>query len=354
MTGFIKKRFIFIGLGILLVALLLYIILPVSVPLIAAFITAMFLDPFVRLLLTKSKSKLNRKLSVLIVFIIFVLFIGATGYFLTTKVITEAIKVVEYAPHFINEINQAWLDAEKKLINAAKDLPKEVVDGISNQVQSYLNKTKDDLLAYLNIDNVRSILTNIPNYLVSFLVYLIALFLFLLDLPRLKVSLYSHLTEKSADKVHFMSSRLSFVVFGFFKAQFLVSVLIFIVSLAGLFMISPNLALLMATVIWIIDFIPIIGSIVIMAPWALFHFFTGDIALGTQLTILAIVLLIVRRTVEPKVMGTHIGLSALSTLIAMYLGLKILGILGFIVGPMLLILFNSAKEAGIIKMNFKI
>jgi predicted PurR-regulated permease PerM len=41
-------------------------------------------------------------------------------------------------------------------------------------------------------------------------------------------------------------------------------------------------------------------------------------------------------------------------LIAMYLGLKLLGILGFIIGPLILIAFNSAKEAGLIKMDFKV
>lgn len=352
LSGFFKKRYLFIALGVCLAALLLYLILPVSVPLITAFITALFLDPLVRMV--QKRGKFNRKLSVLFVFLGFLIFIGVSGYFIVTKVITEAIQIVEYAPQLINEINQAWFETEEKLTSAAKELPKEVVDGISNQVQTFLNRTKNDLVAYVNIDNVRSILTNIPSYLVSFLVYLIALFLFLLDLPRIKTSLFSHLTDKTADKVNFMSSRLSFVIIGFFKAQLLVSVLIFFISLMGLVMITPKVAVIMATIIWVIDFIPIFGSIVIMAPWALFHLFTGDVVLGTKLAILAIILLIIRRTVEPKVMGTQIGLSALTTLIAMYLGLKLLGILGFIFGPLLLIAFNSAKEAGMIKLKFKI
>ncbi len=336
----------------LLVATLLYFILPVSVPLIVAFVTALFLHPIVKWL--RKKTKLNQQLAVLCVFLLFLLFIGASGYFVTTKVVTEIIKLVENAPLYINEITRAWLNIEKDFANAAKDMPKEVVNEISNQIQSFLNKTRNDLVAYVNIDTVKSLLTNIPNYLVSFLVYLIALFLFLLELPRLRKGMYSFLTEKTAQKVQFMTSRLSFVIFGFFKAQFLVSIIIFVVSLIGLLFIKPEVALIMSLIIWIIDFIPIIGSIVILGPWALFYLITGDISHGTQLAVLAAVLLIIRRTVEPKVMGSHIGLSPLATLIAMYLGLKLLGILGFVIGPLLLIAFNSAKEAGIIKMNFKI
>jgi sporulation integral membrane protein YtvI len=352
LTGIFIRRNIFILIAIVVVIILGYLILPVSVPIILAFITALFLEPLVNIF--QGKFRINQRLAVLAVFLSFLLFIGLSGYFITTKVITEAIKIIQNAPLYITEISNEWINVEEKLSVAAKDLPKEVVDEISIQVQGFLNKIKEDLVAYLNIDNVKALLTNIPNYLISFIVYLIALFLFLIDLPRLRESLYNHFTGKTADKVNFMSSRLSFVIFGFFKAQFLVSVIIFIVSLIGLLFISPEIALVMALFIWIVDFIPIIGSIVILGPWALFHLLTGDLALGAQLVVLAALLLIIRRTVEPKVMGSQIGLSPLSTLVAMYLGFKLLGILGFIIGPLILIAFNSAKEAGIIKINFKI
>ncbi|WP_077211403.1 sporulation integral membrane protein YtvI [Bacillus dakarensis] len=352
MSGLFSKRFFITAIVVVLAVILLYFILPVSIPLILAFITALFLHPLVKFL--QGKSKINRHLSVLIVFLIFLFFIGISGYFITTKVVTEAIKIVENSPYYINEITRAWLKAEKDFATALKDVPQEVVVEISQQVQTFLNTTKNELIAYVNIDNVKALLTNIPNYLVSFVVYLIALFLFLLELPRLREGFYNLLTDKTAQKVNFMSSKLGYVVFGFFKAQFLVSVIIFFVSLIGLYFIAPDLALVMSLIIWIIDFIPIIGSIVILGPWALFHLITGNIALGTQLAVLAAILLVIRRTVEPKVMGSHIGLSPLATLIAMYLGLKLLGILGFIIGPLLLIAFNTAKEANIIKFNFKI
>ncbi|WP_174733800.1 sporulation integral membrane protein YtvI [Mesobacillus harenae] len=352
MFGFFTKRLILTTLGIIVAALVLYIILPVSVPLIAAIITALLLDPLVKLI--QARAKIARRVSVLIVFILFLLFVGLSGYFIITKVVTEAINIVENAPTYINEITKEWENVEERFVEAAKDLPEDLVHEISGQVEEFLNNSKNDLIAYINIDNVKALLTNIPNYLVSFLVYIIALFLFLLELPRLRIGMYKHLTEKTADKVKFMTSRLSYVVLGFMKAQFLVSLIIFAVSLIGLWFIVPEIALVMSLIIWIIDFIPIIGSIVILGPWALFHLITGDVVLATKLGILAAILLIIRRTVEPKMMGSHIGLSPLATLIAMYLGLKLLGILGFIVGPLVLIAFNSAKEAGLIKMNFKI
>ena len=91
-----------------------------------------------------------------------------------------------------------------------------------------------------------------------------------------------------------------------------------------------------------------------LAPWAIFYFLIGNTALGVKLLILAGILLIIRRTVEPKVMGSHIGLSPLPTLIAMFVGLKLFGIIGLLLGPLLIILIMALKEAGIIKMQWKI
>lgn len=346
------KQFILIALILIIIIALSMWILFLSLPLIFAIITTLILEPSVKFFEKKLKGR--RKPSVLIVFILFIFLLGISNYFLVTKVVTEAVQLAENTPLYINEINQLWFKAEKRLMSASEDLPTEVVMEISNQVEDLLSKMKVGLTEKVNFENITNTIKNIPNYLVSFLVYLIALFLFMLELPNLKARIYSHFTPKTADRVSFMTSRLSYVIFGFFKAQFLVSIIIFVVSLIGLLIIVPDVALIMSLIIWVIDFIPLIGSIVVMGPWALYQLFTGDISLGSQLAVLAAVLLIIRRTVEPKVMGQHIGLSPLATLIAMYLGLKLFGVLGFIIGPLVLIAFNSAREAGIIKINFKI
>lgn len=321
-------------------------------PLISALVTAFFLEPIVRILTDKWTKR--RNLSVFITFLLFTLFLAFSLYFISTKLITEAVNFIDQAPRYMNQLSMLWQTYEREFTNAAENLPKEVVDTITGQIDNLLASIQASISNTLNIQKVTALLAYIPNYLVSILVYLIALFLFMVDLPRLKMSIFQHLTEKTADKVNFMTSRLNYVIFGFLKAQFLVSIIIFVVSLIGLLFIAPEIAILMSIIIWVIDFIPLLGSIIVLAPWSLLELINGNSTLAAQLAVLAVILLIIRRTVEPKVMGSHIGLSPLATLIAMYLGLKIIGVLGFVVGPLIIIIWNSAKEAGIIKWNFKI
>ncbi|MEQ6387709.1 sporulation integral membrane protein YtvI [Bacillaceae bacterium S4-13-58] len=348
----LPKRFWVYSILIILFILSIIYILPVSIPLLLAFITALILNPAVRWL--EFRFKLTRKLAVIVMFIFFIGVVGTSGSFIVVNSISQLVDVAERLPTYIDNVNNLFLQWEEDIELITEELPEQFIEQLKQSIEDSLSTFNDTINEYLTIDNLTSIAASIPNYLVSIIVYLIALFLFMLDLPKLKSQSYNLMTENTAEKVRFMNARLSYVIVGFFKAQFLVSIIIFIVSLIGLLFIIPNVALIMSLIIWIIDFIPIIGSIIILGPWALFMFFAGHYAMGIKLTILAIILLTIRRTVEPKVMGHHIGLSPLATLIAMYLGLKLLGILGFIIGPLLLIAFNSAKEAGIIKINFKI
>ncbi|UOQ85464.1 sporulation integral membrane protein YtvI [Gracilibacillus salinarum] len=337
---------------ILLILVAAYFVLPVSLPIIIAFITALMLNPLVRGII--KKLKLNRQLAVTIVFILFILVISTIGTYAVAKIIGQVVSFTENIPTYIKQINNQLTEWESDLDHVTQDLPEQLVTQVKTQIETTTIDLGNNLREKLNIDKVANALSKVPEYLVSLIVYLIALFMFMLEIPRLKAIGYSHLKETTAKKVKFMNDRLSYVILGFFKAQFLVSIIIFIVSLIGLYIIVPEYALIMSLIIWIIDFIPIIGSIAILGPWALYLLIMGDLFVGGQLAILAIILLAIRRTVEPKVMGKQIGLSPLATLISMYIGLKLLGILGFIVGPLLVIAFNSAKEAEIFKTNFKI
>lgn len=352
MAKWLNKKILTVTLVIALIVLISIYIIPIAIPLILALLTAFFLEPFVALL--QKRFKWKRKSAVITSFILFLLLVTAFLYWTVTYLIGRLIEVSQNMPEYINGLTSIWEEMQAFFLRSSEDMPQEVVSSFETELARFLEGIRDWLLTIVNYDTITNLLTGIPSFLVSFIVFLIALFLFMLDLDDLKRILFSRLKESTAEKVRFMAARLNNVIFGFLKAQFLVSVIIFLVSLVALLFIAPELAIVMSLLIWLIDFIPILGSIIVLTPWFLYEFITGDIAQGTQLAVLALVLLIIRRTVEPKVMGSHIGLSPLATLIAMFIGLQLIGFLGFFVGPLFVILFTSAREAGIIKLDFKI
>lgn len=348
----LTKRNILITLSLILFAVALYFIVPVSVPIILALLFALMVEPLVRW--TMQRLKISRKLSVISVYIVVLGFLVVSLYYIMNTVIGKLIHWAKEAPSYLNRMIGSWNDFQTNLFQMTDSLPKEFVNAVQDEFDHIILSFRDSLVQLLNYDKILALAADIPSFLVSFLVFLIALFLFMLELPKVKHFFFKHLTEKTASRVQFMSNQLKQVSLGFLKAQLFVSIIIFIVALIGLLLIVPKYALVMALVIWIIDLVPILGSIIILGPWSIYAFIAGDTALGTKLAILAIILLIIRRTVEPKVMGSQIGLSPLPTLIAMFIGLKLFGFLGLIIGPLLVIMYTTAKEAGLINIQFKI
>ncbi|PID00061.1 MULTISPECIES: sporulation integral membrane protein YtvI [unclassified Sporosarcina] len=348
----LTKRNIMIAFSIIVLLVIIFYILPVSIPIILALLTALFLDPLVKWVEVRFKWK--RKVSVIVNFIVFV---GISVLFLFYTVTTLIGKIVHFTkeiPNYLNSLSSVWINTQSKLFQYTVGMPEDILAMLENEFNEIIESIRISIITLLSYDRILALISDIPNFLVSFIVFMIALFLFMLELPNLKKTFYFHLTEATAEKVHYMMNRLRYVILGFVKAQLLVSLIILVVSFIGLLMIIPKYAVVMALVIWIIDIIPILGSIIILAPWSIYQYISGDIAMGTKLAILAVILLVIRRTIEPKVMGSQIGLSPLPTLIAMFIGLKLFGVLGFFIGPLLVILFNTAREAGIIKLNFKI
>jgi len=79
----------------------------------------------------------------------------------------------------------------------------------------------------------------------------------------------------------------------------------------------------------------------------------GDMNTGIQLIVLAVILLILRRAIEPKVLGDSIGLNALPTVLTMYFGFVFFGVMGLILGPFVYIAIRSAKDSGLFDFALK-
>jgi predicted PurR-regulated permease PerM len=50
---------------------------------------------------------------------------------------------------------------------------------------------------------------------------------------------------------------------------------------------------------------------------------------------------------EPKILSSNIGLDPLATLIALFVGFKLIGFLGLIVGPVTLVILSTLYRANV-------
>ncbi|PHJ38937.1 hypothetical protein P378_06400 [Desulforamulus profundi] len=76
-------------------------------------------------------------------------------------------------------------------------------------------------------------------------------------------------------------------------------------------------------------------------------FVSGNAAFGIKLFVLYLIVLVSRQLLETKVVATNLGLHPLATLVALFVGFKVLGFVGMIAGPILLIAVQAVIKAGI-------
>lgn len=99
-----------------------------------------------------------------------------------------------------------------------------------------------------------------------------------------------------------------------------------------------NYALIFAIITALLDFLPVLGISATMIPLMIYCFFTGR---HTSIVILIIgmaIMTVIRRLIEPIILGKSMKVHPLLTLLGMIIGVVIWGPIGFLLGPTVMII----------------
>ena len=107
-----------------------------------------------------------------------------------------------------------------------------------------------------------------------------------------------------------------------------------IVSL-GLWFLHIPYAFAWAVLVAAVDAVPLLGTGVVLVPWALVRFLQADALTGTGLLVIYLLATVVRTVMEPRLFGKHLGLDPLVMLIFLYLGYRLWGFWGIVISPLL-------------------
>jgi len=108
-------------------------------------------------------------------------------------------------------------------------------------------------------------------------------------------------------------------------------------TITGLKILNMNNYLILGVLCGILDMLPYIGTVVIFLPLILYQFYTKNYVIFLGLICLYLLLIITRQILETKFMSSKLQLPALAIIISIYIGFKILGFLGLLLGPLYII-----------------
>ncbi|MFA9463561.1 MAG: sporulation integral membrane protein YtvI [Velocimicrobium sp.] len=128
------------------------------------------------------------------------------------------------------------------------------------------------------------------------------------------------------------------------KAELIIMMVVFLVCSIGFFLIDNSYAVLLALFVSIFDAFPVLGSGLVLIPWAIFEVLRGNWFAAAVLATLYVVCQVVREWVEAKLIGNQIGIKPIFTIMSMYAGVKLFGIFGFILGPIALMIVKTVLQ----------
>ena len=120
--------------------------------------------------------------------------------------------------------------------------------------------------------------------------------------------------------------------------------------LIGLFILKVNNAFPLALIIAFVDLLPIFGTGTVLIPWGIVQIVMGNTFLGVGLLFLYVVSAILRYFLEPKIIGNKVGVEPIVSLFAMFVGLKLFGILGLILLPLTVSVLTVLHNNGLIRL----
>ena len=136
----------------------------------------------------------------------------------------------------------------------------------------------------------------------------------------------------------------------YLKATLILMFITFIELAIGLSIIKGSNPIGMALGIAIFDALPVFGTGGIMIPWIIIELLSGNYALAGGLLILYIIITIMRNILEPKILGSQLGINPIVVLLAVLIGGRLLGVLGMIFFPITAYVLTVLHDAGKIKL----
>lgn len=191
---------------------------------------------------------------------------------------------------------------------------------------------------------VSGIATGMPSIILKIVLTVISTFYFSLDFDRITMFLLGLLPQKARNGLSTVK-RKGFRSLKIFARSY---ILVFIMTAAelslGLLILGIPYPALLGLIIALVDILPVLGTGLVLLPWGLICLIVGNIKLGVGIFILYIIITLIRNVVEPKLVGNQIGLHPLATLISMFVGLQLFGLIGLFAFPVTLSILAQFKD----------
>ena len=255
---------------------------------------------------------------------------------LLSALIRELGQLAGVLPDMAQTARQGLTSLEDFLLSLAHRAP----DGLQGMLQRWVlrlfhdsGRWSDAVAEHLP-GIATSLLGRIPNGALTLFTVVISSYMLSARLPQLRKALRERIPQSWQDKALPTLRKLRHCLGRYLAAQARLCAISFAIMCLGLLALGIPYAPVWALAIASIDALPVLGSGTVLVPWALICFLQDNSPQALGLLVIYILVTVARSVLEPKLLGKQLGLDPLLTLVAMYAGFRLWGVLGMVFSPM--------------------
>lgn len=323
-----------LALGVILV---LWKILPPLMPFVIGFAVSLLLRrPSVWL---KEKLKLPAKLSSILLTVAVYALVISLLFFVGSQVFLAVSSVIPQLPDFVTK---QFIPAVSRTVEFLKELLNQFDIAAAEQIDEWFKELSSSIISIITsfstsaVKWVSGVAAAMPGIILKIVLTVISTFYFSVDFERIMNFLKGLLPKKAQNSIIALKEKGIHSLKIFARSYILVFVMTFCELSLGFLILRIPYPALLGIIVAIVDILPVLGTGLILLPWGVTCLVIGNIFLGVGLLLLYVIITIIRNIVEPKLVGEQIGLHPLLTLISMFLGLQLFGLLGLFLFPVTL------------------
>lgn len=257
--------------------------------------------------------------------------------------IRESKQLARDLPSIIEQVEFQLNHLSIKLKELSNDMPDPVSKFINNLLESIEKnligfEPRQDMLTFSVASNLAQ---NIAEFFLALIITILSAYFFIAKRDEIMDSLKRILPKSIVDGWNFIYNNFTKAVGGYFKAQFKIMLILCVIMFVGFEILSVSYSILLAIGIAFLDFLPVFGTGAVLWPWALLDMLAGNYFRAIGLVVIYLICQITKQVLQPKMVGDSIGISPLATLFFLYVGYRLYGIVGMIIGvPVGMVIIN--------------
>lgn len=337
----------------------------VTAPFLLSFFFAVLLQKPLRHLDKKTKNKFHTLWSLLLVLLCIIIILGPV-ITIIALIGREIGSFISYLTDQLSDLPAFLATLEKEILNLLQFLPDSVYTTVSDTISDFFSRMINNFdLSELGIDmnsitsglttgvsGIFGVVRNIPSILIGIVIGIIAWIFFTKDYDYIVHFIKLQLPEGKKNILSEMKQIFSTTVLKMVRAYALIMFITFCELFLGLSILNwtgimhNNYIFMIAIAIAVFDILPVAGSGGILIPWSIISLVLGDYPKAIGLIVIYVVISVIRQYIEPKIVGSSLGVHPIVTLAGLYFGLKLFGFLGMFIVPITVMTLKAFNDAG--------